>query len=178
MNFKESENQKMIADMIRDFGTKEITPFRKEWDDNQFFPKELFKKLGELGLMGVLVPTDFGGSGFGYDEYVTAIVELSKLDPSVGLSMAAHNSLCTGHIMMFGNEEQKKKYLPKLATCEWLGAWGLTEPNTGSDSGNMRTVAVKDGDHWVINGAKNFITHGVSGDVAVVIARTGEVGDS
>ena len=178
MNFELNENQLMIAQMIRDFGAKEITPFRKEWDDNQFFPKDLFKKLGELGLMGVLVPTEYGGSGFGYLEYVTAIAELSKLDPSVGLSMAAHNSLCTGHIMMFGNEEQKKKYLPKLSTCEYLGAWGLTEPNTGSDAGNMRTVAVKDGEHWVINGAKNFITHGVSGDVAVVIARTGEVGDS
>lgn len=178
MNFELNENQQMIAQMIRDFGAKEITPFRKEWDDNQHFPVELFKKLGELGLMGVLVPNEYGGSGFGYFEYVTAIAELSKLDPSVGLSMAAHNSLCTGHIMMFGNEEQKKKYLPKLATCEFLGAWGLTEPNTGSDAGNMRTVAVKDGDHYVINGAKNFITHGVSGDVAVVIARTGEVGDS
>ncbi|MBN7813964.1 acyl-CoA dehydrogenase family protein [Algoriphagus pacificus] len=178
MNFNENENQRMIADMIRDFGAKEITPFRKEWDDKQYFPKELFKKLGELGLMGVLVPTEYGGAGFGYDEYVTAIVELSKLDPSIGLSMAAHNSLCTGHIMMFGNDDQKQKYLPKLATCEMLGAWGLTEPNTGSDAGNMRTVAVKDGDHWVINGAKNFITHGVSGDVAVVIARTGDVGDS
>ena len=178
MNFNENENQRMIADMIRDFGSKEITPFRKDWDDKQYFPKELFKKLGELGLMGVLVPTEYGGAGFGYDEYVTAIVELSKLDPSIGLSMAAHNSLCTGHIMMFGNDEQKQKYLPKLATCEWLGAWGLTEPNTGSDAGNMRTVAVKEGEYWVINGAKNFITHGVSGDVAVVIARTGEVGDS
>ncbi|MBW3468755.1 acyl-CoA dehydrogenase family protein [Arthrospiribacter ruber] len=178
MNFELNENQQMIAQMIRDFGAKEITPFRKEWDDNQHFPVELFKKLGKLGLMGVLVPNEYGGSGFGYFEYVTAIAELSKLDPSVGLSMAAHNSLCTGHIMMFGNEEQKKKYLPKLATCEFLGAWGLTEPNTGSDAGNMRTVAVKDGDHYVINGAKNFITHGVSGDVAVVIARTGEVGDS
>ena len=178
MNFNENENQRMIADMIRHFGSKEITPFRKEWDDKQYFPKELFKKLGELGLMGVLVPTEYGGAGFGYDEYVTAIVELSKLDPSIGLSMAAHNSLCTGHIMMFGNDEQKQKYLPKLATCEWLGAWGLTEPNTGSDAGNMRTVAVKEGEYWVINGAKNFITHGVSGDVAVVIARTGEVGDS
>ncbi|SIO23352.1 acyl-CoA dehydrogenase family protein [Algoriphagus halophilus] len=178
MNFRESENQRMIAEMIRDFGAKEITPFRKDWDDQQFFPKELFKKLGELGLMGVLVPTEFGGAGFGYEEYVTAIVELSKLDPSVGLSMAAHNSLCTGHIMLFGSEEQKKTYLPKLASCEWLGAWGLTEPNTGSDAGNMRTVAKKDGEYWVINGAKNFITHGVSGDVAVVIARTGEVGDS
>jgi alkylation response protein AidB-like acyl-CoA dehydrogenase len=178
MNFKLNENQVMIAQMIRDFGAKEITPFRKEWDDKQHFPKDLFKKLGELGLMGVLVPTEYGGSGFSYFEYVIAIAELSKLDPSVGLSMAAHNSLCTGHIMMFGNEEQKKKYLPKLATCEFLGAWGLTEPNTGSDAGNMRTVAVKDGDHYIINGAKNFITHGVSGDVAVLIARTGEVGDS
>ncbi|MCR9083219.1 MAG: acyl-CoA dehydrogenase family protein [Cyclobacteriaceae bacterium] len=178
MNFNMNENQRMIAEMIQDFGAKEITPFRKEWDDNQHFPLELFKKLGELGLMGVLVPTEYGGSGFGYFEYVTAIAELSKLDPSVGLSMAAHNSLCTGHIMMFGNEEQKKKYLPKLATCEWLGAWGLTEPNTGSDAGNMRTVAKKEGEYYIINGAKNFITHGVSGDVAVVIARTGEVGDS
>ncbi|MFC3879033.1 acyl-CoA dehydrogenase family protein [Algoriphagus namhaensis] len=178
INFSENENQRMIAQMIRDFGAKEITPFRKEWDDQQIFPVELFKKLGELGLMGVLVPTEYGGSGFGYFEYVTAIVELSKLDPSVGLSMAAHNSLCTNHILMFGNEEQKAKYLPKLATCEWLGAWGLTEPNTGSDAGNMRTVAKKEGEYWVLNGAKNFITHGVSGDVAVVIARTGEVGDS
>lgn len=178
LNFAENENQRMIAQMIRDFGAKEITPFRKDWDDRQFFPIEVFKKLGELGLMGVLVPTEYGGSGFGYFEYVTAIVELSKLDPSVGLSMAAHNSLCTGHIMAFGNAEQKQKYLPKLATCEWLGAWGLTEPNTGSDAGNMRTVAIRDGEYFVLNGAKNFITHGVSGDVAVVIARTGEVGDS
>ncbi|MCH7409615.1 acyl-CoA dehydrogenase family protein [Belliella sp. DSM 111904] len=178
MNFEMNENQVMIAQMIRDFGAKEITPFRKEWDDQQYFPIEVFKKLGELGLMGVLVPTEFGGAGFGYFEYVTAIAELAKLDPSIGLSMAAHNSLCTGHIMMFGNDAQKKKYLPKLATCELLGAWGLTEPNTGSDAGNMRTVATEDGDHYIINGAKNFITHGVSGDVAVVIARTGEVGDS
>lgn len=178
LNFTENENQKMIAQMIRDFGAKEITPFRKDWDDRQFFPLEVFKKLGELGLMGVLVPVEYGGSGFGYFEYVTAIVELSMLDPSIGLSMAAHNSLCTGHIMAFGNAEQKQKYLPKLATCEWLGAWGLTEPNTGSDAGNMRTVAIRDGEYFVLNGAKNFITHGVSGDVAVVIARTGEVGDS
>lgn len=178
LNFELNENQRMIAQMIRDFGAKEITPFRKEWDDQSFFPLELFKKLGELGLMGVLVPTEYGGSGFGYFEYVTAIAELAKLDPAVGLSMAAHNSLCTGHILMFGNEEQKQKYLPKLATCEWLGAWGLTEPNTGSDAGNMRTVAKKEGEYYVINGAKNFITHGCSGDVAVVIARTGEVGDS
>jgi alkylation response protein AidB-like acyl-CoA dehydrogenase len=178
MNFELNENQVMIAQMIRDFGAKEITPFRKEWDDKQHFPLDLFKKLGELGLMGVLVPTQFGGAGFGYFEYVTAISELAKLDPAIALSMAAHNSLCTGHILMFGNEEQKKKYIPKLATCEFLGAWGLTEPNTGSDAGNMRTVAVREGDHYILNGAKNFITHGSSGDVAVVIARTGEVGDS
>lgn len=177
MHFNPSENQRMIAQMIRDFGAKEITPFRKEWDDLQIFPKALFKKLGELGLMGVLIPTEYGGAGFGYEEYVTAIAELSKLDPSVGLSMAAHNSLCSGHILLFGTAEQKQKYLPKLASCEWLGAWGLTEPNTGSDAGNMRTVAQKDGDHYILNGAKNFITHGVSGDVAVVIARTGAPGE-
>ncbi|HEY3429459.1 MAG TPA: acyl-CoA dehydrogenase family protein, partial [Cyclobacteriaceae bacterium] len=139
---------------------------------------EVFKKLGGLGLMGVLVPEEYGGSGFGYPEYVTAIAELSKIDGSIGLSMAAHNSLCTGHILQHANEEQKQKYLPKLATAEWIGAWGLTEPNTGSDAGNMRTVAVKDGDYWIINGAKNFITHAKSGNVAVVIVRTGEVGDS
>jgi alkylation response protein AidB-like acyl-CoA dehydrogenase len=178
LNFELNENQRMIADMVRDFGAKEITPFRKEWDDKQIFPKDLFKKLGELGLMGVLVPTEYGGSGFGYMEYVTAIAEVSKLDPAIGLSLAAHNSLCTGHIMTFGTEEQKQKYLPKLATCEWLGAWGLTEPNTGSDAANMKTVAQKEGEYFILNGAKNFITHGYSGDVAVVIARTGEVGDS
>ncbi|MHC2991855.1 acyl-CoA dehydrogenase [Pontibacter sp. HJ8] len=178
MEFRKTENQRMIADMIRDFGVKHIRPQMNEWDESQEFPVEVFKKLGELGLMGVLVPTEYGGSGFGYLEYVTAIAELSKIDGSIGLSMAAHNSLCTGHILQFGNEEQKRQYLPKLATAEWIGAWGLTEPNTGSDAGNMRTVAVQDGDHWVINGAKNFITHGKSGNVAVVIVRTGEVGDS
>ncbi|WP_276497699.1 acyl-CoA dehydrogenase [Pontibacter litorisediminis] len=178
MELKTTENQRMIADMVRDFGAKHIKPKMREWDESQEFPVEVFKQLGELGLMGVLVPTEYGGSGFGYLEYVTAIAELSKIDGSIGLSMAAHNSLCTGHILQFGNEEQKKKYLPKLATAEWIGAWGLTEPNTGSDAGNMRTVAVQDGDYWVINGAKNFITHGKSGNVAVVIVRTGEVGDS
>jgi alkylation response protein AidB-like acyl-CoA dehydrogenase len=178
MEFNYTENQRMIADMIREFGAKHIKPQMMEWDESQEFPVEVFKKLGELGLMGVLVPNEYGGSGFGYLEYVTAIAELSKIDGSIGLSMAAHNSLCTGHILQFGNEEQKKKYLPKLATAEWIGAWGLTEPNTGSDAGNMRTVAVQDGDHYVINGAKNFITHGKTGNVAVVIVRTGEVGDS
>ena len=178
MDFNYNENQKLISEMIRSFSTKEIVPNVKEWDDNQIFPVQVFKKLGELGLMGVLVPQEFGGSGFGYLEYVTAIEELAKVDPSIGLSMAAHNSLCTGHIMQFGNEEQKKKYLPKLASSEYLGAWGLTEHNTGSDSGGMSTTAVKDGDDWVLNGSKNFITHAISGDVLVVVVRTGEKRDS
>lgn len=178
ISFDESENQKMIADMIRDFGKKEILPRMMEWDESQEFPIAVFKKLGKLGLMGVLVPEEYGGAGFGYPEYVTAIAELSKICGSIGLSMAAHNSLCTGHILQHASDEQKRKYLPRLATAEWIGAWGLTEPNTGSDAGNMRTVAIKDGDHYVINGAKNFITHARSGNVAVVIVRTGEVGDS
>ncbi len=178
ISFSESENQQMIAQMVRDFGEKEIKPFMMEWDENQEFPIAMFKKMGALGLMGVLVPHEYGGAGFGYLEYVTAIAELAKIDGSIGLSMAAHNSLCTNHILQFGSDEQKHQYLPRLATAEWIGAWGLTEPNTGSDSGNMRTVAVRDGDHYVLNGAKNFITHGKSGDVAVVIVRTGEIGDS
>lgn len=178
MELVATENQTMIAQMVRDFGAANIKPHMREWDDTQHFPAEVFHQLGELGLMGVLVPTEYGGSGFGYVEYVTAIAELSKIDPSIGLSMAAHNSLCTGHILQHASAEQKAKYLPKLASGEWIGAWGLTEPNTGSDAGNMRTTAVLDGDHYVLNGAKNFITHGKSGHVAVVIARTGEVGDS
>jgi alkylation response protein AidB-like acyl-CoA dehydrogenase len=178
MNFEKSENQRMIEEMIRKFGVEHIKPKMMEWDEQQIFPLEVFKKLGALGLMGVLVPEEYGGSGFGYTEYVTAIVELSKICGSIGLSMAAHNSLCTNHILLFGNEEQKRKYLPKLATAEWIGAWGLTETGTGSDSGNMATTAVKDGKHYIINGAKNFITNGKSGDVTVLIARTGEKGDS
>ena len=177
MNFALNENQKMIADMICKFGDEHIRPKMMEWDESQEFPVEVFKKLGELGLMGVLVPTEYGGSGFGYFEYVTVISEISKICGSIGLSVAAHNSLCTGHIMYFGNEEQKKKYLPKLASAEWIGAWGLTEVGTGSDSANMSTTAVKDGDYYVINGSKNFITHGKSGNVSVVMARTGEKGD-
>jgi len=173
-----TENQTMIAQMVRDFGAQHIKPHMMKWDESQEFPVDVFHQLGELGLMGVLVPQQYGGSGFGYQEYVTAIAELSKIDGSIGLSMAAHNSLCTGHILQHASEEQKQKYLPKLASGEWIGAWGLTEPNTGSDAGNMRTTAVPDGDHYVLNGAKNFITHGKSGHVAVVIARTGEVGDS
>jgi alkylation response protein AidB-like acyl-CoA dehydrogenase len=178
MSFQTNENQQMIADMIRKFGKEHILPKMMEWDEAQTFPVEVFKKLGELGLMGVLVPTEYGGSGFSYTEYVTAIIELSKICGSIGLSMAAHNSLCTGHILAFGNEEQKAKYLPKLATAEWIGAWGLTETGTGSDAGGMATTAVKDGDYYVLNGSKNFITHAISGNVAVVIARTGAKGDS
>lgn len=171
------ENQELIAQSVRDFAERYIKPNVRAWDEAQYFPVETFHQMGDLGIMGILVPTQYGGSGLGYREYVAAIVELSKIDPSIGLSMAAHNSLCTNHILMFGNETQKEQYLPKLASGQWIGAWGLTEPNTGSDAGNMRTVAVKDGEYWVLNGAKNFITHGKSGNVAVVIARTGEVGD-
>lgn len=178
VDFNPTESQVAIAQMIRDFGAKEIRPKMMEWDESQEFPIALFHKLGDLGLMGVLVPEEYGGSGFGYHEYVTAIAELSRIDGSIGLSMAAHNSLCTNHILTFATEDQKKQYLPKLARGEWIGAWGLTEPNTGSDAGNMRTTAIQDGDYFVLNGSKNFITHGKSGHVAVVIARTGAVGDS
>jgi len=172
-----NENQKMIAQMVRDFAQKEILPYRNLWDEKQIFPVDVFKKMGELGLMGVLVPEEYGGSGFGYNEYVTAITEVSKVCGGVGLSMAAHNSLCTNHILYFGSDEQKRKYLPKLASAEFIGAWGLTEPSTGSDAGNMRTTAVRDGDGWVINGSKTFITHGISGDVVVLMTRTGKLGE-
>ena len=178
MQFELTENQKMIAETIKDFGAKHIKPFVMEWDEAQHFPIDLFKKLGEMGFLGVLVPEEYGGSGLGYQEYYTVVSEIAKICGSVGLSVAAHNSLCTGHILQFGNEEQKKKWLPKLATGEWIGAWGLTEPNTGSDAGNMKCVAVKDGNDWIINGTKCWITHGKSSNVAVVIVRTGEVGDS
>ncbi len=174
MDFSLSENQKMIAQTVRDFAEKHIKPKMMEWDESQEFPVEVFKEMGKLGLMGVLVPEEYNGAGLGYFEYVTAISEISKVCGSIGLSMAAHNSLCIGHIMTFGNAEQKKKYLPKLATAEWIGAWGLTEPNTGSDAGNMMCVAAKDGDDYVLNGTKTWITHGKSSQVAVVIARTGD----
>ncbi|OCB76967.1 acyl-CoA dehydrogenase [Flavobacterium piscis] len=178
MNFEYNETQLMIAQSIKDFAEKNIRPNIMGWDEAQIFPVDLFKKLGEMGFMGVLVPEEYGGSGLGYHEYITVVEEISKVDPSIGLSVAAHNSLCTNHILTFGNEEQKKKWLPKLATAEYIGAWGLTEHNTGSDAGGMNTTAVKDGDEWIINGAKNFITHAISGDIAVVIVRTGEKGDS
>lgn len=164
----------LIVQSVRDLSERLIRPNIRQWDEDQHFPTDLFRQLGSQGLMGMLVPVEYGGAGLGYREYVAAIVELSRVDGSVGLSMAAHNSLCTNQILLFGNEAQKQTYLPRLASGEWIGAWGLTEPNTGSDAGNMRTTAVIDGDDWVLNGAKNFITHGRSGNVAVVIARTAE----
>jgi alkylation response protein AidB-like acyl-CoA dehydrogenase len=178
MNFELNENQKMIAQMVRDFAEKEIRPNMMKWDQDEIFPVEAMKKMGELGLLGIYIPEEYGGSGFGYFEYATALMELGKVCGGVGLSVAAHNSLCTGHIYYHGTEEQKKKYLPLLASGEWIGAWGLTEPNTGSDAMRMKTTAVKEGNEWVINGAKNWITHGLSGDVAVVLVRTGELLDS
>ncbi|MBC7745083.1 MAG: acyl-CoA dehydrogenase [Flavobacterium sp.] len=178
MNFTQGEDQQMITQMVRDFAAKHIRPHVMEWDESQTFPVEVFKKLGELGLMGVLVPEEYGGSGLGYFEYVQVIVEIAKVCGSIGLSVAAHNSLCTGHILAFANEDQKSRWLPKLASGEWIGAWGLTEANTGSDAMGMNTTAVLDGDHYVINGSKNWITHGKSGNIAVVMVRTGEKGDS
>ena len=178
MNFELNENQIMISQMVRDFAEKEIRPNLNKWDSEEIFPVETMNKMGELGLLGIFVPEEYGGAGFGYFEYATALMELGKVCGGIGLSVAAHNSLCTGHILYHGNEEQKKKYLPKLATGEWIGAWGLTEANTGSDAMRMKTTAVQDGDDWIINGTKNWITHGLSGDVAVVLIRTGELLDS
>lgn len=172
------ENLNLIRESARDFAETFIRPQLMEWDESQHFPIELFQKMGSYGFMGVLVPENYGGSGLGYQEYITIIEEISKVCGSIGLSLAAHNSLCTNHILMFGNEEQKQKYLPKLASGQWVGAWGLTEPNTGSDAMRMQCVAEKDGDYYVLNGAKNWITHGKSGQVAVVIARSGDLLDS
>ncbi|MGZ8561920.1 MAG: acyl-CoA dehydrogenase family protein, partial [Flavisolibacter sp.] len=174
MNFETAEITLQVAQTARDFAQQHIKPHVMEWDESQEFPVHIFKELGQLGMMGVLVPEEYGGAGLSYFEYKTIIEEVAKVCGSIGLSVAAHNSLCTGHILSFANEEQKHRWLPKLATAEWLGAWGLTEPNTGSDAGNMKCTAVRDGDNWVINGTKNWITHGISGDIAVVICRTGE----
>ena len=164
-----AETRKMVADSARAFAEQHIRPFVMEWDEAQYFPKDVFHALGQQGFLGVLVPEAYGGSGLNYQSYISVIDEISQVCGSIGLSVAAHNSLCTGHIMAFGSEEQKMRWLPKLATGEWIGAWGLTETGTGSDAGGMHTTAVRDGDHWVLNGSKNFITHAISGDVAVVI---------
>lgn len=174
MNFELSEITQQVAHTARDFAKQHIRPYVMEWDESQEFPVQVFKEMGKLGMMGVLIPEKYGGAGLSYFEYKAIIEEVAKVCGSIGLSLAAHNSLCSGHILAFANEAQKQRYLPKLATAEWIGAWGLTEANTGSDAGNMRCTAVKDGNDWVINGTKNWITHGLSGDVAVVICRTGE----
>ena len=178
MDFDYSETQQMVAAAAKAFAQQHIAPHVRDWDEHQKFPVAVLKEAGALGFMGILVPESLGGFGLGYHEYIAIIEEISIVDPSIGLSIAAHNSLCTNHILSFGNEAQKEKWIPKLATGEWIGAWGLTEHNTGSDAGGMNTTAVKKGDQWVLNGSKNFITHGKSGDIAVVIARTGEKGDS
>jgi alkylation response protein AidB-like acyl-CoA dehydrogenase len=178
MNFDYSEDQLMIQQMTQDFTKKEILPNINAWDEKQYFPVELFKKAGRQGLMGVLVPEKFGGSGLGYEEYILVVKEISKVCGAIGLSLAAHNSLCVNHLLKFGNDNQKNKWLPKLASGQWIGAWGLTEPNTGSDAMRMKCVAEQDGNYWVINGSKNFITHGISGDIIVVIVRTGDLLDS
>ncbi|WP_313579925.1 acyl-CoA dehydrogenase family protein [Chishuiella sp.] len=177
MNFLENENLSLIKQSVKDFALQYIEPYIMDWDESQEFPIEVFKEMGKMGFMGVLVPEEYGGFALSYDEYIVIIDELSQVDPSIGLSVAAHNSLCTNHILEFGNEEQRKRWLPQLASGQTIGAWGLTEHNTGSDAGGMSTTAVKDGDSWVINGAKNFITHAISGDIAVVMTRTGNKGE-
>lgn len=176
-NVKETEQMAMVRESAREFARTYIKLHVMDWDERQHFPIDLFHKMGEYGFMGILVPEEYGGAGLGYQEYITILDEISKVCGSIGLSVAAHNSLCTNHILSFANEEQKRKYLPKLASGEWIGAWGLTETGSGSDAGGMMTTAVKDGDYWIINGSKTFITHAISGDVAVVMVRTGEKGD-
>ncbi|MVZ65857.1 acyl-CoA dehydrogenase [Sphingobacterium sp. DK4209] len=171
------EQLMLVKESARNFALNHIKPFVMQWDQAQTFPVDLFKKLGEHGFMGILVPEQYGGSGLSYQEYISILDEISKVCGSIGLSVAAHNSLCTNHILSFANEEQKQRYLPRLASGEWIGAWGLTEPGSGSDAGGMNTTAVADGDYFLLNGDKTFITHAISGDVAVVMARTGEKGD-
>jgi alkylation response protein AidB-like acyl-CoA dehydrogenase len=172
VDFQLSDDQLAIRDMVRDFGRKEIAPNALEWDEAQHFPRELFAGLGELGLLGILIPEELGGAGLGYVEYVTILEEIGAADGSIGLSVAAHNSLCTNHLYLFGSAALKQEYMPKLASGDWIGAWGLTEPQAGSDAGGTRTTAVRDGNEWVLNGSKTFITHGSVGDAAVLVART------
>lgn len=173
-----THDHQIIADSARQFAQSYILPHVMEWDESQHFPMDIMHKLGEHGFLGVLIPETYEGSGLGYQEYITIITEISKVCGSIGLSLAAHNSLCTNHIYSFGNEEQRKRWLPKLASGQWVGAWGLTEPNTGSDAMRMQCTAVRDGDDFILNGTKCWITHGKSGHIAVVIARTGELLDS
>jgi len=174
----DNESVKMVAESARDFAEKYIRPHVMEWDEAQHFPVDLMRRAGAHGFLGVLIPETYGGAGLGYHEYVAIIEEISKVDPSIGLSVAAHNSLCSNHILSFGDEGQRLRWLPQLASGQAIGAWGLTEHNTGSDAQNMLTTATRDGDDWIINGTKNFITHGHSAEIAVVIARNGKKGDS
>ena len=176
MDFQLSQDQQAIRDMVRDFARKEIAPNALEWDEAQHFPREVFAQLGELGLLGVLIPEELGGAGLGYVDYVTILEEIGAADGAVGLSVAAHNSLCTNHLYLYGSDDLKRDYLAKLASCEWIGAWGLTEPQAGSDAGGTRTMAVRDGSEWVLNGSKTFITHATVGDAAVLVARTSAEG--
>ena len=177
MDFDLTEEQLAIRDMARDLAQKEIVPYATRWDEEQHFPKELFTAMGELGLLGIVIPEQYGGAGLGYVEYATILEEIGAADGGVGLGVAAHNSLCTNHLFLFGSEELKQEFLPKLATGEWIGAWGLTEAGAGSDAGGTKTTAVLDGDEWVLNGSKNFITHATVGDAAVIVARTSKTGD-
>jgi alkylation response protein AidB-like acyl-CoA dehydrogenase len=176
VDFQLNEEQQSIRDMVRDFSRNEIAPHAADWDERQHFPRELFGQLGELGLLGVFIPEQYGGAGLGYIEYATILEEIGAADGGVGLSVAAHNSLCTNHLYKYGSEELRREFLPKLATGEWIGAWGLTEPEAGSDAGGTKTSAVRDGGDWVINGSKNFITHATVGDAAVVTARSSKAG--
>jgi hypothetical protein len=172
MDFELNEEQQQVKRMVREFAEAELKPHVMEWDEAQYFPKELWPKLGELGLTGVIFPEEYGGAGMGYIEYATVIEELSRVDGSIGLSVAAHNSLCTNHIYQYGTKEQRERFVTPLAKGEKVGAWGLTEPGSGSDASGLKTTARKKNGGWVINGAKNFITHGISGDTCVVLAFT------
>ncbi|GAA5222001.1 acyl-CoA dehydrogenase family protein [Membranihabitans marinus] len=173
-----TEEFNLIVNSVKQFAAEHIAPHVLEWDETQHFPTELFKKMGDLGLLGLIVPEQYGGSGLGYHEYVAAIKEIATVDPSIGLSYAAHCSLCTNHILMFGTEEQKQKYLPELTSGDAIGAWGLTEATTGSDAMRMSCTATRDNDYFILNGTKTWITHGKSAKYAVVIARTGDLLDS
>lgn len=173
----ENEQLALVRQSAKEFAKAFIKPNIMDWDERQYFPVELMKKLGEYGFMGILVPQEYGGSGLSYQEYITILDEISKVCGSIGLSLAAHNSLCTNHILSFASKEQKEKYLPKLSTGEWIGAWGLTETESGSDAGGLSTTAVQQGDYYIINGSKTFITHAISSDIAVVMVRTGEKED-
>jgi alkylation response protein AidB-like acyl-CoA dehydrogenase len=172
LGFALTEEQEAVRAMVRDFARTEIAPRVMEWDEAQVFPRDIFSKLGELGMLGVLVPEEYGGAGLSYVDYIHVVDEISRVDGSIGLGVAAHNSLCTNHLWLFGNEAQRRKWVTPLAQGKLIGAWGLTEAEAGSDSGGTKTTAVRDGDSWVLNGSKNFITHASVGDVAVLLAVT------